>query len=67
MKEIHVHESGSNLISMVQTALVVLKLCGVIRWNWLAVLSPVLFSMAVFLFAVLVEIYCKTGDKNERG
>ena len=65
MKEIHVHESGSNLISMLQPALIVLKLCGVIRWNWVAVFSPVLLSMSILLLAVLVQIYCRS-DESEK-
>lgn len=35
---------------------ITLKLCGVINWSWLWVLSPVWISIAIFLvvFAIIV-------------
>lgn len=54
---------GVGVTGLLQVALVVLKLCGVIKWSWWWVLSPtwmsaifvVLFLSAVFLWIWLIE------------
>ena len=39
---------------------IVLKLCGVIEWSWLWVLSPIWISLAIsFIIMAIITIYCK--------
>ena len=41
-------------------AFVVLKLCGVIKWSWLWVLSPIWISVAIWiLFLTILYIIVK--------
>jgi hypothetical protein len=55
---------GLGFTGLLQVAFIVLKLCGIIRWSWLWVLSPA-WIMAALLVTVLVIgfiILIKTGD-----
>lgn len=44
---------GFGFTELLTVAFIVLKLCGIIKWSWFWVLSPILFSLA---FAILVLI-----------
>lgn len=40
--------------TLLQIAFIVLKLCGVINWSWLWVLSPMWIGFALWLLAVVI-------------
>ena len=45
---------------------IVLKLCNVINWNWFWVLSPVIFSAALWIVLfVIVMIIALVNIKND--
>ncbi len=48
-------KSGIGFTGLLTIAFIVLKLCGVITWSWLWVLSPLWISLALII--VLVIIY----------
>ncbi len=48
-------KSGIGFTGLLTIAFIVLKLCGVITWSWLLVLSPLWISLALII--VLVIIY----------
>lgn len=50
------NRSGLGVLGVVQVVLVVLKLIGVIEWNWLLVFSPTLTVSAVYAFLFLLSI-----------
>ena len=47
--------SGSiGFVDLLTIAFVVLKLCGVIEWSWLWVLSPIWISLLLVLVIVII-------------
>lgn len=60
MKNNNTTSSGLGFTGFLQVAFIVLKLCKVIKWSWLWVLSPawvgfILFVVLVFVFAYLIN------------
>ena len=49
---------GLGFSRLITIVFIVLKLCKVINWNWFWVLSPVIFSAAlwILLFVILIII-----------
>ena len=61
---------GIGFAGLLAIVFIVLKLCGVISWSWLWVLSPIWisFGLALILFAIvgtllLIEIIADKNDK----
>ena len=55
------------LVGLLTIALIVLRLCKVIAWPWVWVLSPVWISAALVLTVfVIVVIWAVIQDKRER-
>lgn len=48
---------GISFLGLLQIAFIVLKLCGVINWKWLWVLSPTWIPMALIVVVVFVLIF----------
>lgn len=40
---------GVNFVDLLQIAFIVLKLCGVINWSWVVVLSPIWISLIIIV------------------
>lgn len=59
---------GIGFTGLLTIVFIVLKLCGVISWSWLWVLSPIWISLglALILFAVggIFILTAIIGDKN---
>lgn len=52
------NSSGIGVTGLLQVAFVVLKLCGVISWKWIWVLSPIwIASLFVLFFVILYAIF----------
>ena len=50
-------KTGITSIGLLQVAFIVLKLCGVIRWKWVWVLSPIwIDAVIVFVIATIMVI-----------
>ena len=45
---------GPDVLSILLVAFIVLKLCGVITWSWLWVLSPLWIPIALVLVILLI-------------
>ena len=45
---------GPGVLSLLLVAFIVLKLCGVITWSWLWVLSPLWVPIALVLVILLI-------------
>lgn len=45
---------GPGVLSILLVAFIVLKLCGVITWSWLWVLSPLWIPIVLFLVILLI-------------
>lgn len=58
--------SGLSFIGALTIAFIVLKLCGVISWSWVWVLSPIwisfLLSVAIIFIALVVAVIAKLTD-----
>ena len=50
---------GIGFAGLLTVAFVVLKLCGIIQWSWIWVLSPIWISVIlwVIFFVILYKIY----------
>jgi hypothetical protein len=49
---------GIGFCGLLTIAFIVLKLCGVIGWSWLWVLSPLWIPFAVVAFVLVVIFLC---------
>jgi membrane protein YdbS with pleckstrin-like domain len=52
-------KSGIGFCGLLTIAFIVLKLCGVITWSWLWVLSPLWISWTIGLVLILVAVIIK--------
>lgn len=54
-RETNVTKNGIGFPGLLTVAFIVLKLCGVINWAWLWVLSPlwISFGLALFIFIII--------------
>ena len=43
-------------VGLLQIVFIVLKLCKVINWSWLWVLSPIWIPIISFIIALIIEI-----------
>ena len=66
-KEIKINTSGFGWLSTLLTvAFVVLKLCGVISWNWFVVFLPIIIDIAfiVLVCIVLLAVWLITRNSD---
>lgn len=54
MSENNSGRGGIGFVGLLQIAFIVLRLCGVIKWSWLWVLSPIWIS--VVLLALIITL-----------
>ena len=47
-------EGGISLVGLLGVAFIVLKLCGIIEWKWVWVLSPFWISAAISIIALII-------------
>ena len=65
MKNSSSSSGGIGFVGLLTIAFVVLKLCKVINWSWIWVLSPIWISVALLIIIVIIMvIYAKkSGGK----
>lgn len=56
-------ESGIGFLGALQIVFIVLKLCGVITWSWMWVLSPIWMPLLIGIVLVLIVVMLKRGDE----
>ena len=49
-------DAGIGIGGVLQIVFIVLKLCGLIDWSWIWVLSPTWISIGLLFFAMLVIV-----------
>lgn len=47
---------GIGFVGLLQIAFIVLRLCGVIKWSWLWVLSPIWISVALLALIITLAV-----------
>ncbi|MBR5227489.1 MAG: hypothetical protein IKV94_02515 [Clostridia bacterium] len=47
---------GIGFVGLLTVAFIVLKLCRVINWSWLWILSPIWIALALTLIIILVAL-----------
>lgn len=57
--------SGIGFTGTLQIAFIVLKLCGIINWSWLWVLSPTWISVALLFVCIIIAIFIVIGEKKK--
>lgn len=50
------NNSGINLCECLLIVFIILKLCNVINWSWLWVLSPIWIPIIIFIIILILEI-----------
>ena len=53
---------GIGFAGLLAIVFIVLKLCGVINWSWVWVLSPIWISFALVIIIIVVFILVNKGD-----
>jgi len=48
---------GIGFVGLLTLAFIILKLCNVISWSWLWVLSPLIFSIGFWLIILIIIFY----------
>ena len=66
MNKIHVtHDNNSSkgvgFFGLLQIAFIVLKLCGVIKWSWIAVLIPTWISLGLIVIMLAIALFIMKG------
>ena len=57
---------GIGFCGLLTIAFIVLKLCNVIKWSWLWVLSPIWIPIALFIIGGIIFVaYAMIADKIE--
>jgi len=54
---------GLGVTSVLTIVFVVLKLTGVINWNWILVLSPFLIDLGIAIIIIVVWLLSKGGKE----
>jgi len=57
-------KGGIGFVGLLQIAFIVLKLCGVIKWSWLWVLSPIWLPIALFILGFIIYLIYKAIRKE---
>ena len=55
---------GISGTSALQIAFIVLKLCGVINWSWIWVLSPTWISLVLVVVYIVIMIAIRRGESK---
>jgi hypothetical protein len=55
---------GISGTSALQIAFIVLKLCGVINWSWIWVLSPIWISFILVVIYIVIMIAIRRGGNR---
>lgn len=59
-------EVGGGFVGLLTITFIVLKLCGVIAWSWLWVLSPLWITWAIALLVILVLYISEVWDRPSK-
>ena len=63
------NSKGTSITTVLTLIFVVLKLCGIIKWSWIWVLSPTWLSIVLYLVTLIVFTTIKViteESKNNR-
>lgn len=55
---------GISFVGLLTIAFIVLKLCNVITWSWVWVLSPIWISVALVIIVCIIFTICATVEKR---
>ena len=58
-------EGGIGFCGALQIALIVLKLCDVIKWSWFWVLTPLWINLAVLVILLIVVAIYAIVSRND--
>lgn len=56
---------GITFIDVLQIVFIVLKLCGVIKWSWWLVLTPLWISLGIAIILIIILVICVYLDKKK--
>jgi len=64
MENVHIRYEGDLFLTGLALLFIALKLCGVIHWSWLWVLSPLWIPFGLIVIFILVILVCKIIKKG---
>ena len=64
MEDVHIRYEGDFFLTGLALLFIALKLCGVIHWSWLWVLSPLWIPFGLIIIFTLVILVCKIIKKG---
>lgn len=50
------NSSGLGILGVLQIVFIVLKLCGLVDWSWLAVLTPLWIELGLLLIVIAILV-----------
>lgn len=57
---------GIGFAGLLAIAFIVLKLCNVITWSWVWVLSPIWISVALVIIGCIILAICETVSRKNK-
>lgn len=64
-KKVNIGPSGVSFTGLLLLTFIILKLCGVIDWSWVWVLSPLWISaILAFILIIIAAIVIHRGNKK---
>lgn len=64
MENKNISKGGIGFVGLLTIAFIILKLCGVITWSWLWVLSPLWITVALgIIIGIIALIIIKINDR----
>ncbi len=59
MKDNNINNGGVSIGTMVLIVFIILKLCGVINWPWIWVLSPLWIGLILTVILIIIAVIIK--------
>lgn len=63
--EVKVNSSNITIVTLIQVAFIILKLCNVINWSWWLVFLPTLIQLGVVIFMLVIILIAAAIAKRK--
>lgn len=62
--EVKVNSSNITIVTLIQVAFIILKLCNVINWSWWLVFLPTLIELGIVIFMLVLILIAAAVTKG---
>lgn len=63
--EVEVNSSNITIVTLIQVAFIILKLCNVINWSWWLVFLPTLIELGIVIFMLVIILIAAAVTKGK--